>query len=73
MARGARVDVSPERDLIAATRRCKAREAAFLEAVAERDRLIRAALHAKVPYARIMEITGLSRIRISQIRRGARI
>jgi hypothetical protein len=64
---------APERELIAAARRLKSREAAFTEAVAERDRLIRAALIAKVPYARIMEITGLSRPRISQIRRGARI
>jgi hypothetical protein len=65
--------VAPERDLIAAVRRSKAREAAFIEAVAERDRLIRAALAAKVPYARLVEITGLSRPRIIQIRRGARI
>jgi hypothetical protein len=65
--------VAPERDLIAAMRRSKAREVAFHEAVAERDRLIRAALAAKVPYARIVEITGLSRVRLTQIRRGARI
>jgi hypothetical protein len=69
----ARVGAFTERDLITATRRFKAREAAFQEAVAERDRLIRAALGAKVPYSRIMGITGLSRPRISQVRRGARI
>ena len=63
----------PERDLIAAMRRLKTREAAFHAATAERDQLIRAALDARVPHARIIAITELSPSRIDQIRRGERV
>lgn len=43
------------------------------EAIAERDRMIRAAIEEKTSYARIAEMTGLSEQRLYQVRRSARI
>jgi hypothetical protein len=61
------------RDLAAVSRR-KARTKAQDDAAAEeRDRVIRDAIAAKIPRARIVQLTGLSPQRVDQIRRGARL
>jgi hypothetical protein len=65
--------VDIERDLAAVTRRYKARDKAREEAAAERDRVIRDAIEARIPRARIVEITELSPQRIDQIRRNSRL
>lgn len=62
-----------ERDLTAVMRRCKRTEEAHEQNLSERDRIIRDAYEARVPRAKIVEITGLSPQRIDQIRRGSRI
>lgn len=50
------------------------RTAAAMAAVTDgRDDAIREALAAGVPRARVVEITGLSKQRIDQIRRGTRL
>lgn len=61
-----------ERDLKAAMRRFRDREAQFEEATVQRDRLIRDAMAAGVTRPRIAEITGLSVPRLEQIRKGTR-
>jgi acetyl-CoA acetyltransferase len=60
-----------ERALVAVMRRYNARAKALDEATAERDRVIRDAMEAKMPRERITAITGLSRQRMDQIRNGA--
>jgi hypothetical protein len=54
-------------------RRYNARDREREKSIQERDRVIRDAIQAKVPRARIVEITSLSPQRIDQIRRGSRI
>ncbi|MGD0387272.1 MAG: hypothetical protein ABSB73_14205 [Solirubrobacteraceae bacterium] len=61
-----------ERDLAAMVRRCNAREGALNDALEDRDLVIREMIAARVPRARIVEITGLSLQRIDQIRRRTR-
>ncbi|MGP0047853.1 MAG: hypothetical protein ACLPZR_03250 [Solirubrobacteraceae bacterium] len=63
-----------ERDLQAATKRSEDARAKAEAADAQRDRVIRDAIASKLlPYARIVELTGLSEPRLYQIRRRARI
>jgi hypothetical protein len=62
-----------ERELAAVMRRYNARAAAFEQATADRDKAIREAIAARMPRARIIEMTQLSPQRIDQIRRGARL
>lgn len=64
---------SIERKLQAARRRKARTEQLDAEAAAERDEVIRSAIAAKIPRARIVELVGLSPQRIDQIRRGARL
>jgi len=65
--------VDIERELQAVTRRHNARAKALDQATAERDRVIRDALDAKLPRARVIAITELSPARIEQIRRADRL
>jgi hypothetical protein len=62
-----------KRDLATATRLSKAARERSEEADAERDRVIRDAIAAKIPRADIIAITGLSPARIEQIKRGKRL
>lgn len=62
-----------ERTVAAATRRSMAARERASELEAGRDDAIRAAHAGGVPPRRLVEITGLSRKRIDQIRRGARL
>jgi hypothetical protein len=62
-----------ERDLVTVARRKARTEAADADAERERDRVIRDAIEAKIPRARIGDLVGLSVQRIDQIRRGARL
>jgi hypothetical protein len=62
-----------ERDLSTVARRKARTQAADDAAATERDRVIRDAIEAGIPRARIVELTDLSAARIDQIRRGARL
>ena len=65
--------LEPERELRAATRH-RARTKATYDAADERFRdAIRDARAAKIPQARVTEITGLTRMRINQIVRNSRV
>lgn len=65
-------EASIERDLAAVTRKHRERTEDLAEATAQRDRVIRDALAAKLPRPRIAELTGLSTQRIDQIHKGTR-
>lgn len=62
-----------ERDLATVARRKARTQAADDAAAVQRDRVIRDAIEAGIPRARIVELTDLSAARIDQIRRGARV
>lgn len=63
----------PVRQLQTVMRRYETRSKALEDATGDRDDAIRAAIEAKIPRARIVEITSLSPQRVDQIRRGARL
>lgn len=62
-----------ERDIATAVSRSRAAHAKADEADQERDRVIRDAHFAGITPTRLAELTGLSKQRIDQIRRGARL
>ena len=64
---------NPERQLLASARQYNRRAQSLEEATVERDEAIRKARAAGISQARVMEITGLSRPRINQITRNARL
>ena len=64
---------SIERDLITVARRSLRLKRQLSDVDEHRDRVIRDAIKAKIPRARIVEITELSPQRIDQIRRGSRV
>lgn len=65
--------VEIERELTAVIRRLEREAGRVDRTVAERDELIREAIAVKLPRTRLREITGLSKQRLDQIRRGARL
>ena len=62
-----------ERQLAAAVRRSRTARARADQADTGRDNLIREAIVAGMARTRIQEITGLSKQRVDQIRRGTRL
>lgn len=64
---------SIERDLITVARRSLRLKRQLADVDEDRDRLIRDAIDADIPRARIVEITKLSPQRVDQIRRRARL
>lgn len=62
-----------EHDLALAVRRSKTARARADQADGDRDEMIRVAHAAGIGLTRLTEITGLSKQRIDQIRRGARL